>query len=184
MSTDDSRDDIRPEQPNGEGQPSGQGQTYGQGQPHQYASDRYQQAPGQAPGQQGGAWSNPAASIPAPSRETARTWAILCHLSLIISAVLSTGVLAFVGPLIFWFLYKDKDALVRNAAAGAFNFAVTLGIASVVAWLLAATVILIPVSLVLWAAIFVCGLVFSILGAMAASRYEMYRYPLTLQLLS
>ncbi len=123
-------------------------------------------------------------NVPTPSRDTARTWAILCHLSLIISAVLSAGILAFVGPLIFWFLYKDKDALVRNAAAGSFNFAVTLVIAGAIAAILQFTIILAPVGWIIWAAVYVLGIVFPILAALAASRFELYKYPLTLPLLS
>ncbi|UYG16606.1 DUF4870 domain-containing protein [Brachybacterium huguangmaarense] len=123
-------------------------------------------------------------NVPTPSRDAARTWAILCHLSLIISAILSAGILAFVGPLIFWFLYKDKDALVRNAAAGSFNFAVTLVIASAVATILQFTIILAPVGWIIWAAVYVLGILFPILAALAASRFELYKYPLTLPLLS
>ncbi|GAB2531680.1 DUF4870 domain-containing protein [Brachybacterium huguangmaarense] len=121
---------------------------------------------------------------PGISPETARTWAILAHLSLILSMIVSAGLLAFAGPLILWFVYKDRDALVRNASAGAFNFALTLTVASWVAGILAVTVILIPVSLILWVAIGIAGIVIPILGALAASRYEMYRYPLTLPILS
>lgn len=123
-------------------------------------------------------------SVPSPAPETARTWAILCHLSLILSAIVSAGILAFVGPLIFWLLYKDKDALVRNAAAGSFNFALTLFIASAFAGVLQLTIILAPVGWVIWAAIYVMGILFPILAALAASRYQMYRYPLTLPVLS
>ncbi|MFL0577212.1 DUF4870 domain-containing protein [Brevibacterium luteolum] len=111
------------------------------------------------------------------------TWAILCHLSLIISAVLSLGMLAFVGPLIFWFIYKDRSDLVRNAAAGSFNFAVTLALASMVASILAFTVILLPAAWIIWAVIYIVSIVIPIIAAMAAARYEKYRYPLTLPLL-
>lgn len=123
-------------------------------------------------------------TVPTPSRDTARTLAILCHLSMLIAGVLSMGYLAFVAPLIFWFLYKDKDQLVRNAAAGSFNFAVTLFLASAVAGLLMITVILIPVSFVIWGVVYVVGILFPILAALAASRFELYRYPATLAVLS
>ena len=92
---------------------------------------------------------------------TERTWAILSHLSLIISSVVSVGMLSFVGPLIVWFIYKDKSDFVRNAAA----------------------VILLPVSFIIWAIVYIVSIVIPILAAMAASRHEMYRYPLTLPLL-
>lgn len=122
--------------------------------------------------------------VPTPAPETARLWAILCHLSLIIAAVLSAGYLAFVGPLIFWFLYRERDGLVRNAAAGSFNFAVTLFLASAVAGALQFTVILAPVGWIIWGLVYLVGILFPILAAMAASPYERYRYPLTLPLLS
>ena len=114
---------------------------------------------------------------------TERTWAILSHLSLIISSVVSVGMLSFVGPLIVWFIYKDKSDFVRNAAAGSFNFAVTLALASAAATVLAFTVILLPVSFIIWAVVYIVSIVIPILAAMAASRHEMYRYPLTLPLL-
>lgn len=120
---------------------------------------------------------------PTSHQSTDRTWAILCHLSLIISAVLSLGMLAFVGPLIFWFIYKDRSDLVRNAAAGSFNFAVTLALGSMVASILAFTVILLPAAWIIWAVIYIVSIVIPIIAAMAAARYEKYRYPLTLPLL-
>lgn len=91
--------------------------------------------------------------------------------------------LSFVGPLIVWFIYKDKSDFVRNAAAGSFNFAVTLALASAAATVLAFTVILLPVSFIIWAVVYIVSIVIPILAAMAASRHEMYRYPLTLPLL-
>ena len=44
--------------------------------------------------------------------------AILAHLAAVIAMVVSAGWLTFVGPLIVWFIYKDKSRFVRNAAAG------------------------------------------------------------------
>lgn len=123
-------------------------------------------------------------NIAPPSRETARTWAIVCHLSLLIAGVLSAGYLAFVGPLIFWFLYKDRDQLVRNAAAGSFNFAVTLFVATAIATVLQFTIILAPVGWIIWGLVYIAGILFPILAALAASRFELYKYPATLPLLS
>ncbi|MGP9695617.1 DUF4870 domain-containing protein [Brachybacterium sp. AOP25-B2-12] len=88
------------------------------------------------------------------------------------------------GPLIFWLIYKDKDQLVRNAAAGSFNFAVTLTIVSWVAGILQFTVILAPLGWLLWIIVFVGGLVLGIIAALAASRYELYTYPLTIPILT
>ncbi|MBW8732612.1 MAG: DUF4870 domain-containing protein, partial [Terrabacter sp.] len=63
-----------------------------------------------------------------------RTVAILAHLSAIIAAVVSAGWLSILGPLVVWFVYKDKSLFVRQAAAGAFNFNLTIWVAVVAGW--------------------------------------------------
>ena len=123
----------------------------------------------------------PLASEPDP--DTARTWAILAHLALLISMVISAGWLGFVGPLVLWIIYKDRSPFVRNAAAGSFNFAVTLTIVSWIAWICVFTIILIPVAIVLGLALLVLSILLPILAALRASRGEMYRYPLTIPIL-
>ena len=112
-----------------------------------------------------------------------RTMAILAHLAAVIAMVVSAGWLTFVGPLIVWFIYKDKSRFVRNAAAGAFNFNLAMSITSVVAWILCFTVILIPLSLIAFAVVFIMTLVCSIKGAVKASNKEFYHYPFGINLL-
>ncbi|WP_193311505.1 DUF4870 domain-containing protein [Georgenia satyanarayanai] len=152
------------EQPYGEqptGEPSGGYPPYGQ-QPYP------QQAYGQ-PTQSGG---------------DDRTIAMLAHLSPLIALVLSAGVLSFIGPLIVWFVWRDRSPLIRNAAVSAFNFNVTVWVANAIAWVCVFTVILIPLSIALWVGAFIVQLVLSIKGAMSASRGEVYRYPLQVPILS
>lgn len=112
-----------------------------------------------------------------------RTVAILAHLAALIAMVVSAGWLTFVGPLIVWFIYKDKSPFVRNAAAGAFNFNLAMTIATVVAWVLCFTIILIPLSIIAFIVIFVMTLVCSIKGAVKASDKEFYHYPFGINLL-
>lgn len=112
-----------------------------------------------------------------------RTMAILAHLAAVIAMVVSAGWLTFVGPLIVWFIYKDKSSFVRNAAAGAFNFNLAMTITSVAAWILCFTVILIPLSLIAFAVVFIMTLVCSIIGALKASNKEFYHYPFGINLL-
>ncbi len=113
-----------------------------------------------------------------------RTIAVLAHLSPLIALILSAGMLSFLGPLIVWFVWRDRSPLIRNAAVSAFNFNVTVWIVSAIAWVCVFTLILIPLSIVLWAGAFIVQLVLSIKGAMAASRGEVYRYPLQVPILS
>ena len=112
-----------------------------------------------------------------------KTVAILTHLSGPIAAIISVGWLGFLGPLIVWFIYKDKSPFLRAASAGAFNFNVTLWIINVIGWICIFTVILFPVGLVLIAAYWVLLLVCHIVAAVRANNGEVYRYPMQLPIL-
>ena len=113
-----------------------------------------------------------------------RTPAALAHASSLIAMALSAGWLSFVGPLVMWLIYKDRSAFVRQAAAGSFNFNLGLWIMNIVGWILILTVIGIPIGLVLLAISFIAQIVCHILGAMKASKGELYRYPFQLRILS
>lgn len=113
-----------------------------------------------------------------------RTIAVVAHLSPLIALVVSAGWLSFVGPLLVWFIWRERGPLVRNAAAGAFNFNLTVWLLVIIGWICLFTVILIPLALVLWLVAFIAQLVLSIRAAMAANRGEMYRYPMQLKVLS
>ena len=118
-----------------------------------------------------------------PASGDDKTLAVLAHLSPIIAMVLSAGWLGILGPLIVWLVFRDRGGLVRNAAATSFNFNITIWIANVIGWICIVTIILIPIGLIL---IFIPGLlqlIFSILGAVRASRGEQYKYPFQVPIL-
>ena len=143
----------------------------------QYASgDEYQSYPPAMP-------TAPGVNTSGKVSSDERTMAILAHLAAVIAMVVSAGWLTFVGPLIVWFIYKDKSPFVRNAAAGAFNFNLAMTITSVVAWILCFTIILIPLALIMFAVVLVMTLVCSIKGAVKASKEEYYHYPFGINLL-
>src|SRR5690606_14539640 len=79
----------------------------------------------------------------------------------------------FVAPLVVWLIFKDRSQRLNDQGKEALNFQLTLLLAYVVGSVL--TIILIG-GLILFAA-WVCAIIFAILGAMAASRDELYRYP-------
>lgn len=113
-----------------------------------------------------------------------RSMASLAHLSAIIAMIISVGWLSFVGPLLVWFLYKDRSPFVRAAAAGSFNFNIWVWVMNIVAWILAFTVIGLPVAIVIWIVAAVLTLWSHIKGAILAQRGELYRYPFVIRLLS
>lgn len=112
-----------------------------------------------------------------------RTIAVIAHLSPLAGIVLSVGTVSWLAPLIVWFVWRDRGPLIRNAAASAFNFNLTVWVVGVIAFVCFITVFLIPVALVLWAGAFIAQLVLSIKGAVAANRGEVYRYPLQVPIL-
>lgn len=94
-------------------------------------------------------------------------------------AHLSGIILGFIGPLIVWLIYKDKDQFVSDQGKEALNFQITLLIAYVVSSILMVVVI----GFILYPLVWVASLIFSIIGGMAANKGQAYRYPFALRLI-
>lgn len=86
---------------------------------------------------------------------------------------------SFIGPLIILVTRGDKDRLVRANVIESLNFQLTLVIGYLVSIVLAFVVIGV-VGLILLP---ILQLIFTIMGAIAASRGEVYRYPLNIRFL-
>ena len=127
-----------------------------------------QQPYGQQPyGQQPYTPSQPGAPL---SQQDEKTWAILSHVG---------GLLfSFVAPLIIWLVFRGRGPYLENQAKEALNFQITLLIAYIAGSILS----VIGIGLLILLAAWVAALVFGILAAIAASRFEWYRYPVTLRL--
>lgn len=160
--------------------------TYDQGQPpYQGGAPQYQQGD-QHYGQGGQAYSGqPGTAQGTMTESEEKTWSILAHLSAPIAALVSVGMLNFVGPLIIWAIYKDRSPRVRHAAAGAFNFNLSLWIfyAVLVAVSLltffVALIVTIPVGIVVW----VASMVIHVMAAIKANNGEIYNYPFQIPVL-
>ncbi|HRL49298.1 MAG TPA: DUF4870 domain-containing protein [Propioniciclava sp.] len=113
-----------------------------------------------------------------------RVWAMLAHLSAPIAAIVSAGWLTFLGPLIVWFVKRDSSPFVRNAAAGAFNFSLTMALFSIVGWILNFTVVLsiIGIPMVIIGAL--GAIILGVYGALKAWNGVPYTYPWQLRILS
>lgn len=111
---------------------------------------------------------------------------LVAHLSAPASMLLSAGWLPFLGPLLVWLFYRERSAAVRTASAGAFNFNVTMTIASVVTWI--SVIVTLGIGLLwaipIWIGLFIIQIWAHVRGALAASRGEVYDYPLQIRLLS
>ena len=119
------------------------------------------------------------------SPQDQRLWAMGAHGSAAIGALVG-GLGSFVGPLVIWLIRREDDPYVAGHALEALNFNITVDLILVAGFLLGfltlgiGFLIILPLVLgvgVLW-------LVFTIQGAMAASRGETYRYPMSIRLVS
>lgn len=147
----------------------------------QYAAPGGQQYGGPGGGAPYGAPAGqaaPGAATPLGESEE-KTWAILAHLSAPVAALISAGLLNFVGPLVIWAIFKDRSPKVRHASAGAFNFNLTLWIAYALLIVLSVVslglllIVTLPIGLVIW----VVSMVLHVLAAVKASNGEVYTYP-------
>ncbi len=113
-----------------------------------------------------------------------RLWGILAHLSAPIASVISVGWLTVVGPLVVWILYKDKSAFVRNAAAGAFNFTLTMWLVSLVGWILSITIVFAVIGIPMIIIGALGSIVLGIVGAVKTANGEAFTYPWQVSVLS
>ena len=116
----------------------------------------------------------PPPSEPLEPNSEARNLAMLSHL---LGALLS-----FLAPLIIWLVKKQEHAFVDDQGKEALNFQLTLLIAYAI--LGAIAVATCGFGAVLFPIPWVFQLVYGIMGAMAASRGERYRYPICIRLLN
>ena len=127
---------------------------------------------GQAPayGQPAPAYGQPAPGGVSPS--DARMWALFANIG---------GILFyFIAPLVIYLIYKDRDPFIRRHAAQALNFQIIAAIAYIISGILTIVIIGFPLLL----AVFVCWIVFPIMGAIAANKGEPYDYPLIPQMVT
>lgn len=115
-----------------------------------------------------------------------QTWRVLAHASALIQFV---GIPSFVGPLVVW-LIRREDPVVEPHARVALNFQLSLIIyfvvGVVVAIIAALTIvgILLSILIIMFLGVLVVAeVVFAILASLAASRGEMYRYPMSIELI-
>lgn len=103
---------------------------------------------------------------------------MLCHL-LALTAFLTAGAGAIVGPLVIWLIKKDSDPYVDQQGKESLNFQISVAIYSIVAGLLifaAIGIFLLPLIALGW-------LILTIIGTVKASKGEVWQYPLTIRLI-
>ena len=85
----------------------------------------------------------------------------------------------WLGPLILWLVKKDQSPFVNHHGKEVLNFQITLFIAYIVCALL----VFVVIGCFLLPALLICSLVFSIMGAIAASKGQWYQFPFNIRLI-
>lgn len=88
--------------------------------------------------------------------------------------------LGFIPGLIFWLVYKESNEYVSGQGKEALNFQITLILGYIIAWLTS----WILIGTLLFPILIILNLVFCIMGAVASSKGEYFKYPLSIRLLS
>ena len=105
------------------------------------------------------------------------TMLVLTHLMPLAGAVIPG--IGFLAPLIWWLLMKDKSAELNIHGKEVLNFVISLALYSVVGGML----VFVIIGIFLLFALGIAGLVLMIMGAIKASRGELYHYPFILRLI-
>jgi hypothetical protein len=123
--------------------------------------------------------------LPTGPSTDSKNWAMGVHLTALAGAFMG-GVGSWVGPLVIWIIKREEDPFVAEHAREGLNFNITMAILVAVAFVLAfltlgiGLIVIIPVGVV----IAILWLVWTIQAAVAASRGQTYRYPLSLRLIN
>jgi uncharacterized protein len=118
----------------------------------------------------------PAASAPAlPAVEKGRWWAVFTHVLLF--ATIPIFFLGGTVTFLLWQVLGKNDPFIEDQAREALNFQINVALVSI---LMAASLIALPLVIVLYA---VAGIM-SLIAARHAARGERYRYPVILRIVS
>jgi uncharacterized Tic20 family protein len=89
------------------------------------------------------------------------------------------GVLGVLPSLIIWLVFKDRGSFTDTEAKEALNFQITLLFGYVISWIL----IVVFIGAILTWAVWIVGVVFSIIAFLQAKDGKHYRYPFAIRLI-
>jgi uncharacterized protein len=89
------------------------------------------------------------------------------------------GVLGFLPSLIIWLVFKDRGAFTNTEAKEALNFQITL----VFGYIISAILVVVFIGALLMWAVWIVGVVFSIIAFLQAKDGKHYRYPFAIRLI-
>ena len=104
------------------------------------------------------------------SQEQDVQWGSFAHLG---------GVLGILPSLIIWLVFKDRGSFTNTEAKEALNFQITI----LIGYLISAVLLVIAIGALLWWAVWIVSVVFSIIAFMKAKDGQHYRYPFAIRLI-
>ncbi|MEP7339042.1 MAG: DUF4870 domain-containing protein [Acidobacteriota bacterium] len=114
-----------------------------------------------------------------------RTWGMFSHLS----ALVGYFVVPFgniIAPLIIWLVKRDESQFVADQAKESLNFQISLliygAVGSVICLILMLVVVGFILIFALWGALYIGGIVLTLVAAIKANEGQPYRYPFTIRL--
>jgi uncharacterized Tic20 family protein len=114
-----------------------------------------------------------------PSQDDTNTWAMFTHLSAL-SGLIGVPFGHIAGPLVLWLIKRESNPVLDAHGKAALNFQITWMIYAIAS----AILILALIGLVLFPIVLVANLILTIVGAVKASKGELYPYPLTIRFLN
>jgi uncharacterized Tic20 family protein len=127
--------------------------------------------------QQPPGWTAPPPGPPGTPTDEERTWALAAHVGSFLAAYLALG---FLCPLVVLLVKGKESAYVRHHAVESLNFQITAAILTVISVIL----FLVVIGIFLLIAVGIAYVVLVIMATVAASRGELYRYPISLRLVN
>ncbi|HSR24202.1 MAG TPA: DUF4870 domain-containing protein [Candidatus Eisenbacteria bacterium] len=115
---------------------------------------------------------DPQGYAPPLRQDEERLWSLLCHLSYF--------VFGLIAPIVIMLTLGNRSSYVRHHAVEALNFHITVWIAAIVSALL----IFVVIGLLLLPLVLVAAAIFAIVAAIQSYQGQLYRYPLTLRLIT
>jgi uncharacterized protein len=122
--------------------------------------------------QQPPGWTPPPPGPPGMPSEQERTWALAAHIGSFLAAYLALG---FLCPLVVLLVKGNESPYVRHHAVESLNFQITAAILTVIF----AILIVVGIGILLLIALGIAYVILVIMGTVAASRGELYRYPVS-----
>ena len=119
-------------------------------------------------------------NMPAPHLPSSeeKNWGMFCHLSAL-AGFIGVPYGNVLGPLVVWLIKKNESAFVDDQGKESLNFHLSVALYGTIA----ALSMFILIGFVLFPIVYLFGLIYTILGAIAASNGQKYRYPLTIRFL-